>query len=58
MRRFQIIRTTTDRCQLIEVYRHGGLYREFSGLTCISDALRHLRRCCSAEFDFEIIDVR
>jgi len=56
MRKFQIIRETTTHCRLVEIYTTNGVYREFAGATCVSDALRHLNRCCSTGRTFEIVN--
>ena len=55
MRRFQIIKIESDTVRLVETHTHNGVCREFSGATCISDALRHLNRICSTGRTFEII---
>jgi hypothetical protein len=56
VRKFQIIRETTTHCRLVEIYTTIGVYREFTGATCVSDALRHMNRCCSTCRTFEIVN--
>jgi hypothetical protein len=54
MRKFQIIRGE-GAATLVEVHAYNGVHREFRGLTCVADALRHMRRICSTDKTFEIL---
>ena len=57
MRRFQIIRLDTNSVRLVETHTYNGVCKEFEGKTCISDALRFMRRICSdAGRTFEIFN--
>ena len=61
MRRFQIIRRQTTEAQLTEVYTYNGVFKTFTGPTCVSDALRFMRkvcRICGDQFEFEILTER
>jgi len=55
MRNFQIIKIEADTVRLVEIYTHNGVCKDFTGKTCISDALRHMNRICSTNRAFEII---
>ena len=60
MRRFQIIRRENE-ARLAEVYTHNGVFQVFRGATCVSDALRFMRkvcRICGHDFEFEILTER
>ena len=55
MRRFQVIKIESDTVRLVELYTHSGVCRDFTGATCITDALRHLNRICKTGRVFEIV---
>ena len=46
---------------MAEVYTHNGVFQVFRGATCVSDALRFMRkvcRICGHDFEFEILTER
>jgi len=55
MRNFQIIKIESDTVRLVEIHTYNGVCKDFTGKTCISDALRHMNRICSTGRTFEII---
>ena len=55
MRNFQIIKIEAGTVRLVEIYTHNGVCKDFGGKTCISDALRYMKRICSGERKFEIL---
>jgi hypothetical protein len=58
MRNFQIIKIEADTVRLVEIYTYNGVCKDFTGSTCISDALRHMNRICSTNRKFEIITIK
>lgn len=46
MRFFNLITESVDHVRLVEIYCYGGVYREFTGRTCVQDAKRYLNLVC------------
>ena len=59
MRKFQIIRLSSDECRLVELYAYNGICRDFSGRNNVADAIRHLDLICSDRLrrSFDIVTV-